>query len=234
MYSLRRPAILFVAVVIFAATVSAQTGSQRREMTVEESYLMESIEIMIIRETARSHSREQKMRSLDYIGEALDRGNKSDEIRQTLEELSMEGRRTVARERGRIVNNFPEVRRQAVRYLGQVGTEEARRSLILVLQSENEPMVLQEAIKSLGNIGTNVNNETVANICWIMDRNINLNPDNVMALETINALEKIARKNGGLNSPEAIQTLLRISEGLFINPVKNLARQLLADMRSYR
>jgi len=234
MFSFRRLAILLIAAVILTATVTAQSGSPKREMTVEESYLMESIEIMIIRETASSNSREQKMRALEFIGEALDRGNKNDEIRRTLESLSTEGTRSVARERGRVMNNYPEVRRQAVRYLGQIGTEEARQSIIQVLQSENEPMVIQEAIKALGDIGTNENNETVANICWIMDRNINLNPDNIMAHETINAFEKIARKNNGLNSPEAIQTLLRISEGSFISPVRNRARQLLADLRSYR
>jgi len=233
MFSFRRLAILLIIAVIFTSTAAAQSNSQRN-MTVEESYLMESIEIMIIRETAGSHSREQKMRALEFIGEALDRGNTNDEIRQTLENLSTEGTRSVARERGRVMNNYPEIRRQAVRYLGQVGTEEARRSLLMVLQSENEPMVLQEAIKSLGEIGTNENNETIANICWIMDRNVNINPDNIMAHETINAFEKIARKNNGLNSPEAIQTLLRISEGQFITPVKNRARQLLADLRSYR
>jgi len=230
MFTFRRLSILIIA----ATVLTVAAAAQQREMTVEESYLQESIEIMIIRETARSNSREQKMISLDYIKDALGRGNKNDEIRQTLEYLSMEGRRTVIRESGRVMNNFPDIRRQAVRYLGQVGTEEARKSLILVLQSENEPAVIQEAIRSLGDIGTNVNNETVAHIAWVMDRNNNsLNPDNLMALATIEAFEKIAKTSDGLTSPEAVQTLLRITEGNFIRPVKDRARQLLADLRSY-
>jgi len=233
MFTFRRLSVLIIAAVLFTATAAAQSGSSR-EMTVEESYLQESIELMIIRETARSNTREQKMISLDYIKEAIDRGNQNDEIRQTLEYLSMEGRRSVIRESGRIMNNFPDIRRQAVRYLGQVGSEEARKSLILVLQSENEPAVIQEAIRSLGDIGTNVNNETVAHIAWVMDRNNNgLNPDNLMALATIEAFEKIAKTSDGLTSPEAIQTLLRITEGNFIKPVRDRARQLLADLRSY-
>ena len=232
MFTFRRLSVLIIAAVLFTATAAAQSGSSR-EMTVEESYLQESIELMIIRETARSNTREQKMISLDYIKEAIDRGNQNDEIRQTLEYLSMEGRRSVIRESGRIMNNFPDIRRQAVRYLGQVGSEEARKSLILVLQSENEPAVLQEAMKALGNIGTNENNETVTHIAWVMDNNINSNPDNLLALAAIDAFEKIGRKNNGLNAPEAIQTLLRISDGSFIKPVRDRARQLLADLRSY-
>jgi len=232
MFSFKRFSILLVTAVIVISTAAAQ-NNPRREMSVEESYLQESIEIMIIRETARSYTREQKLISLEYIGEALGRGSTNDEIRQTLDYLSKEGRASSARENGRLVNNFPDVRRQAVKYLGQIGTEEARRSLIDVISYENEPLVLQEAIKSLGDIGTNENNETVKTISWFMNRNNTLNPDNLMALATIDAFEKIARKNNGINAPEAIRTLILISEGLYVTPVKERAKQLLAELRTY-
>jgi len=188
---------------------------------------------MIIRETARSNSREQKLIALDYIGDALERGSTNDEIRQTLEFLSREGRRSVARENGRVMNNFPDVRRRSARFLGQIGTEEARRSLIEICQYENEPMVIQEAIKSLGDIGTNENNETVLHIAWVVARFDNTNPDNIMAIAAIDAYERIARLNNGINAPEAIRLLVRISEGSYIRPVQDRARQLLADLRSY-
>ncbi|GBU27873.1 hypothetical protein R84B8_01416 [Treponema sp. R8-4-B8] len=170
---------------------------------------------------------------MEYIGEALARGSTNDEIRQTLEFLSREGRASTARENGRVVNNFPDVRRQSAKYLGQIGTEEARRTLIEIIQFENEETVLQEAIKSLGDIGANPNNETVNHISWVMNRYNTLKPDNLMALATIDAFEKIARKNGGINSPEAIRTLILISEGLYVTPVKERARQLLAELRTY-
>jgi len=235
MCSFKRLFILLTAVVLAvsaASTVAAQSNSGR-EMSIEESYMQESIEVMIIRESARAASREQKLISLQYIGEAINRGNTNDEIRSTLVYLSREGRRSTVRENGRVMNNFPDVRRQAARYLGIVGTEEAKNALLEICQFENEPMVLQEAIKSLGDIGLNDDNETIANISWVMRRFDNLNPDNLMALATIDAFEKIARKNGGINSPEAIQTLIRISEGQYIRPVQERARQLIADLRSY-
>jgi len=232
MFSFNRFFILLIAAVFAISAVSAQSTSGN-EMSVEESYLQQSIELMIIRETARATTRESKMIALEYIGEALDHGNTSDDIRQTLEYLSREGRRTVARENGRVMNNFPDVRRHAARYLGQIGTEEARDALLEICQFENEPMVLQEAIKALGDIGLNDNNETIANIAWVMRRFDNLNPDNLMAIATIDAFEKIARKNGGISSPEAIQTLIRISDGHYIRPVQERARQLIAELRSY-
>ena len=232
MFSFKRFSALVITAVFIVSAVFAQTSSGR-EMTVEESYLQESIEIMIIRETARGESRDQKLIALEYIGDAIGRGNTNDEIRQTLEFLSREGRMTVVRESGRIVNNFPDVRRQSARYLGQMGTEEAQRSLLEIIQFENEPMVLQEAIKSLGDIGLNDDNETVTRIAWVMRRFDNLNPDNIMAIATIDAFEKIARKNNGINSPEVIQTLIRISEGSYIRPVQERARQLIAELRTF-
>jgi len=232
MFSFNRFFILLITAVFAVAAVSAQSTSGN-EMSVEESYLQQSIELMIIRETARATTRESKMIALEYIGEALEHGNTSDDIRQTLEFLSREGRRTIARENGRVMNNFPDVRRHAARYLGQMGTEEAKDALLEICQFENEPMVLQEAIKALGDIGLNDNNETIANIAWVMRRFDNLNPDNLMAIATIDAFEKIARQNGGISSPEAIQTLMRIAEGHYIRPVQERARQLIAELRSY-
>jgi HEAT repeat protein len=232
MCSFKRFNILIV-MAVFAVTVAAAQSGSSNEMSVEASYLQDTMEVMIIRETARSDTREQKLIALEYIGEAIGRGNTNDEIRETLEFLSREGRRIIVRENGRIVNNFPDVRRQAARYLGQIGTEEAVKSLIEICQFENEPMVLQEAIKSLGDIGINNNNDTVSNIVWVVRRFDNLNPDNLLALATIDALEKIARKNGGLNYPDAVQLLVRISEGNYIRPVQERARQLIAELRSY-
>jgi hypothetical protein len=232
MFSLKRFSILIITAVIITSTAAAQNNSQK-EMSVEESYLQESIEIMIIRETARAYTREQKLIALEYIGEAINRGSTNDEIRQTLEFLSREGRMNMARENGRLMNNFPEIRRQSAKYLGKMGTEEARKSLLDICTYENEPMVLQEAIKSLGDIGVNENNDTVAHIAWIMNRFNSTNPDNLMALATIDAFEKIARKNNGLNAPEVPRTLNLIIEGQYVTPVKERAKQLLAELRTY-
>ena len=233
MFLFKRFSIFVVLAVLAVSIVTAQSSGRNREMTVEESYLQESIENMIIRETARTNTREQKLIALAYIGEAIDRGNTSDDVRNTLEFLSLEGTKSVARESGRVVNNYPDVRRQAVKYLGTIGTEEAKNILIEICQFENEPMVLQEAIKALGDIGLNDKNETVANIAWVVSRFDNLNPDNLLALATIDTFEKIARANNGLNSTDAIRLLIRISEGPYIRPVQERARQLLADLRRY-
>ncbi|MCL2174672.1 MAG: HEAT repeat domain-containing protein [Treponema sp.] len=229
MFSFKRFFILFFAVVIVTVSVSAQ-----QTQTVQESYLRESIEVMIIRETARTNNRASKEIALDYIGEALNRGNTNDEIRQTLEYLSSEGTRNAMRESGRNINNFPEIRRSAAKYLGQVGTEQARKNLVDILIFENEPMVIQEAIKSLGDIGSNENDETVTQIIWAFNSIHRTNPDNLVAISTIDAIDKITRKSGRLSN-NAMQALLSIADqnSSYNTVVRERARQVLANMRSY-
>lgn len=231
----RRLTIFTILAFAVVSMTFAQSQTAQREMSVEESYLQESIELMIIRETARAATREQKMIAIEYIADAIDRGNTSPEIAQTLGFLTMEGRMIQSRENGRLMNNFPEVRRQAAKQLGRMGTEEAVVALLNICQYENEPMVIQEAIKSLGDIGiNNDSNDTIRHIAWIVRHFDNTNPDNLMAVATIDAFEKLARNNDGLNSPEAVQILVRISENYrYATPVRERARQALAELRSY-
>jgi hypothetical protein len=234
MMTLRRFSALIIAAMIAAPVVYGQSGSSDSEMSIEESYLQEAIEMMIIRETARADSREQKLISLEYIGNALERGSTNDEIRTTLEYLSLEGTTNRVREKGRLMNDYPEVRRQAAKYLGVVGTKEAKAALIRMCTSDIEPMVLQEAIKSLGSIGLNDNDDAIHAIVWVANKFNNSNaPDNLLALASVDALDRIAEKNKGIKDPSAFQLIIKIAEGPYATPVKERAKQTLVDFRKY-
>jgi HEAT repeat protein len=203
------------------------------EMSVEESYLQQSVELMIIREQSRTDSREMKMVALEYIGDAIEGGNTSEEIRQSLEYLALEGSVNQTRENGRLLNNYPDVRVRAVEYLGEIGTEEAKNTLKQVLLADPEPMVLTEAIKSLADIGISNENEVVETIAWVATRFDVLNPDNLLALSALDAFERFSEANGGIKSPTAIQIIIRIAEGPYIAPVRNRARALLSSLRQH-
>lgn len=233
MVSLKRFSAFCAAALFAVSMVMGQNSNTDDEMSVEESYLQESVELMVIRETSRADTRDQKLVALEYIGDAINRGNTGEEIRSALEYLSMEGVMNKARENGRLVNNFPDVRRKAAEYLGDLGTPEAKNTLLRIVVADPEPMVLQEAIKSLAKIGLNDNEETVNAIAWIVRRFDVLNPDNLLALSAVEAFEKIAEKNGGIKDPNAIQTLIRIAEGPYIKPVQQRAKQVIMDLRKY-
>jgi hypothetical protein len=231
--NLKHVGMVLLILVSTAALVMGQSSNSGREMSVEESYLQESIELMIIRESSREPSRDQKMVALEYIGDAIERGNKSDDIRGALEYMAMEGVMNKARENGRLVNNFPDVRTKAATYLGELGTREAKDALIKMVMADNEPMVLTEAVKSLAKIGINENEETVNAISWVVTRFDVLNPDNLLALSALDAYDKLAELNGGIRDANAIRTIIRISEGPYIKPVQERAKQVLMNLRKY-
>jgi hypothetical protein len=211
----------------------AAPAAMAQEMSVEESYLQESVENMIIREQSVATGRDMKMVALEYIGEAIEHGNTSDDVRNALEYLALEGLTNQTRENGRMINNFPDVRAKAVSYLGEVGTPEAKNALLKVMLADPEPMVLTEAVKSLAKIGLNENEETANTISWVVTRFDVLNPDNLLALSALEAFETLAKKNGGLKDPSALRIIMRIADGRYITPVKDRARQLIFDLRQY-
>ncbi|MDR0447712.1 MAG: HEAT repeat domain-containing protein [Treponema sp.] len=202
-------------------------------MTVEESYLQESIENMIIREQSRADSRDIKIAALVNIGSAMERGNKSEEIRQALEYMGLEG--TVYRilNNGRLINNFPDVRRECAKYLGILGTAAAKDVLLKIAANDNEPLVIQEAIKSLGDIGIDDNGRTINTIGRIVQKFQNINPDNLLAFSAIVTIEKLGLQFG-LNNQEIIQILLQIHEGPYLNVVKNRARLAMDKIQNAR
>ena len=229
--------LLFLGLIFFAATAmvigQSSRNSTNQEMSVEQSYLQESVELMIIREQSRAESRDMKLVALEYIGDAIGRGNTGEEIRSSLEYMGLEGVLNQTRENGRLVNNYPDVRTKVATYLGALGTKEAKDTLIKMVLVDNEPMVLTEVIKSLAKIGMNENEETSNAISWIVTRYDVLNPDNLLALSAIEAYEKLAAANNGIKDPNAIRTLIRIAEGPYSRPVQERAKMALTDLRMY-
>jgi hypothetical protein len=189
--------------------------------------------MMIIREQSRAESRDMKLIALEYIGEAINRGNRGEEVRAALEYLGMEGVMNVTRENGRIVNNYPDVRAKAATYLGEMGTPAAKTALLRMCRSDNEPMVITEVVKSLAKIGNNDNDETVKTINWVLSRYDTLNPDNLLALSALEAYEKLAEANGGIHDPEAFEIVRRIYQGPYIKKVQERARETLDILWGY-
>jgi HEAT repeat protein len=223
---------LIIAVLIAIPAGYVQSQSSDSEMSVEESYLQEAVDLMIIRETSKQDSLDQKLIALAFIGSLLEQGSTNEEIRVTLERLSLEGTNVQARERGRLKNDYPEVRRQAAKHLSAFANEEAKTALLKVCVSDNEPLVLQEAVRSLGIIGIDNDGEVVGTIVWVTNKfNNTISPDNLLALAAIDALDKIAKKNKSVRE-EAFQLLIKISEGSYSPPVKEKARQTIMDIRN--
>jgi hypothetical protein len=226
---------LFCFTAVLLAGFFPVTGQNRtnQEMSVEESYLQQSVELMIIREQSRAESRDMKLIALEYIGDAINRGNRGEEVRAALEYLGMEGVMNVTRENGRVVNNYPDIRTKAATYLGEMGTPAAKTALLRMCRADNEPTVITEVVKSLAKIGSNDNDETVKTINWVFKHYDTLNPDNMLAVSVLEAYEKLAEANGGIRDPEVFQIVQRIADGPYIGIVKEQAFRTLNALYGY-
>jgi hypothetical protein len=228
-YKNRMVIMLFLVCTIMAGAQSSNSGE---EMSVEESYLQQSIENMIIRDQSRSIGRDEKMIALDYIEDAITRGNISTEVQSALEYLSLEGLTNKTRENGRVVNNFPDIRKRAVADLGNLGIPEAKNTIIRLVIAESEPMVLTEAFKSLAKIGLNENGETVNAIAWVVNRFETGIGDEQMALSALEAFEILAEKNNGMMNEAAITTVSRLAVSSHYNRlIRDQARMVLDKLR---
>ena len=213
-----------------AALLSLAAYADEEESTVEGEY-MSSMEDVVVQELSNSDDLENKLMALQFLEEAANNGKVSPDMMVSLDHLAGEGTVTQSRTKGRVSNNFPEVRREACRILGKVGTPEAAKSLNKIVKADNEPMVLSAAINSLGEIGFNDNDETTNTIAFYSDRFETLNPTSSLALEIVNAYEKLAKntkdKKPMLSSLQRIAVDYRLAK-----PVRNRAKEVLNNLRS--
>jgi hypothetical protein len=225
-----------VAVLVSLASVlpaQERKAGASKEITIEELFL-KSIEFQILREKAFSEDYDVKMGALDDLDKKISEGSIGDNTAQVefvLEYLAMEGSGRTARESGRLVNNFPEVRRRSANMLGRIGTEAAKDALIRVLLIDEEPMVKAEAAYALGVIGMNDDNEVVRVLAFTLDREDPSRPDNNFAYALALAIEKIVQKQKSAVDPAAYRTLVKIAGGNYLRTVKTKALQVLDQLK---
>jgi HEAT repeat protein len=222
-----------------AAAVSGQQSTSpapQKEITIEDLFL-QSVEFQILREKAFSGDYEVKMSALDDLEKKVNDGSykgSDQQIEFVLEYLALEGSARTTRELGRLVNNFPEVRRRAANLLGRVGTEDAKNALVRTLLIDEEPVVKAEAAYALGVIGTNKNNEVVQALAYTYNKEDPSKPDNNFGYAICLAIEKLGKKSGGIKDPAAYQILVKIAGGNYLRTVKAKALQVLDELKSSR
>jgi len=192
-----------------------------------------SVEEMMIRETSASHRREQNMFALAHTESAIGRGGAGPEVYAALERLVFSGSLTRSMGRGRVVNNFPDVRREAARQLGELGSEEARAILLRAAMVEREPKALQEIIGSLALIEAEDNAQTVAVIVRVGTRaHFGLLPNNHVAFAAVNALGVFVERDGGLADAGAFNYLFAVAEGPYVLMVRERAWEVIDSLRA--
>lgn len=235
-----RTSVVYAAVAVLLVLAQGLPAQQKaagaKEQTIEDLFL-KSIEFQVLREQAFSDDYEIKMKALDDLDRKIAEGSVGDNSAQVdfmLEYLAMEGTGRTTREGGRLVNNFPEVRRRAANLLGKIGTENSKNALIRVLLVDDEPMVKAEAAYSLGVVGLNKDNEVVKALDYVFSKEDPSQPDNNFAYAIALAIEKLAKSGQGISDPIAYKTLVKIAQGNYLRTVKAKALQVLDGLKKTR
>jgi HEAT repeat protein len=228
-------AVLLFGLAIGLPAQQAATAAQNKEITIEELFL-QSVEFQILREKAFSDDYDMKMNALDDLDKKVSDGSyktNGQQVEFVLEYLALEGSARTTRQAGRLVNNFPEVRRRAANMLGRVGSDDAKNALTRILLIDEEPVVKAEAAYALGVIGKNPNNEVVDALVFAYGQEDPQKPDNNFGYALCLAIEKIGTKTpGGLKDPAAFQLLVKIAQGNYLRTVKTKALQVLDTLKT--
>ena len=108
------------------------------ESSVENEYLND-IDGEIIMTLAESDEYDNKLVALQYLQNSIDGGNTSEQVIQALDRLAGEGINNQSRKNGRLMNNYPEIRRQACLLMGQIPTEHSKNQLVAIAVADAEP-----------------------------------------------------------------------------------------------
>lgn len=225
-----RAAVLFLAVIMVPLTAQEQS-----EATIEELYLQSAIKTQIIKAEAASPDRDMKMVALTDIREMVAEGSARDnpEIMEVLGDLAGEGVTNIVREQGLVINDFPEVRREAAKILGEMGTPEAARELNTILLTDPEPMVMSEAILAISNISVDDTNARNRSMAAAIYRQTAVNKDNNFAYTYLQAVENVASREGGINDPMIFEEVAKIADARqgYNRVVRERAFRLLRELK---
>lgn len=231
--------LLLIPALGFAQTAgtTASGTSATGQKTVEEKRLQSSVEVQVISSLVAENGRGEKLKALEFIRGMIDKGKATDknlEVISLLEELGSEGTTKQVVENRRVVNDFPEVRREAAELLGQIGGDASREILLNMAIKDKEPMVISEAVYSLGLIGGGEQSARVESVITSLVKSQDvIRPDSNFAFAAVSALEMLGKKNGGKVSQEVFAALIRIQNGNYIRPVREKAKQVLDGFTKY-
>jgi hypothetical protein len=229
---LMEAALVLLAGLVPSSGLYAQTASEGRERSVEESYLDEPINLVVVRQYTQAVDRGSKMAALDYLADYIDRGNTGTDVSVMLEGLALEGILNKTNEGGRTTNNFPDVRAKAVQLLGDCGTAEAQASIVKVMGIEREPDVQYEALNALIKTGVADNPGVVEKARQVFEDFNARNPDNRMAWALLDLYGALINTEQGLKNVPSLNTIYNISENpIYTKPVRDQAKAILIKAR---
>ncbi|MBR6062075.1 MAG: HEAT repeat domain-containing protein [Spirochaetales bacterium] len=172
----------------------------------------------------------QKMEVLDKILSEFNEFNYSADDKRLVELvtiLSEEGSTRKEYENGRLVNNFPDVRRKAVKVLAKLGGDQSRDALVSVLLNDEDTVVKAEACLALSEVGDSQTGEALRALVYVYRKSYNPDPNFVKAV--IQSIKAIAKSNSSAYS-DAIFILSEIQLGNYNREIREAAYRAVEEL----
>jgi len=183
---------------------------------------------------AVSPNRETKIRALREIGGSIEAGTLPPgdaESLAILSYLAQEGVKSETRGGSPAERDYPDVRRASCELLGKLGGEEATRTLLSVLESESEPMVLSEAVYAIARIGGRPDRKILRILTRLIEVHVLAKNDDNLAFTCLLAVEKLDTPERRIDDPDLYRAILRMLDAPLIGEVRRKALDVIDRLR---
>ncbi len=136
------------------------------------------------------------------------------------------------RREGRVINDFPMIRADAVLLLGSIGGPAATATLERVLKHEEDAYVLSQAVTAVAQTASAPTPELLSTLTTLVTRmNAVARPDNALAIAVVNAVGDLHERSGGIDDPDLFRALISIAQGGYSTTVRRAAARVIDELR---
>jgi outer membrane protein assembly factor BamB len=210
--------------------------SSRMERTGSSNWLdqfRDDVEFVYLEHLVGDRSRESKLMAAAIMEDQI-LVNESIQpyLSVLLASLASEGTVRTELELGRVLNDFPEIRRAAAELLGQVGTLQSGDLLIRLLTYEYDSAVQRAMIRALGALMSDRTGMATAAISTavLSDLRGGREPDSRMALEVLRSIAAIHKYNGEMPHELGHEALFEIYRGDYPKYVRERALEVMRSI----
>jgi hypothetical protein len=203
--------LFFILCSIYSQTIEDKLLKKKEQKIVNYYY------------QAKARGREGKLVVLDSILKDIkDKNYTKDDVKlvELVSFLAQEGSVRQDYENNRLINDYPDVRRNACILLGEIGGQQAREALLEVLHQDQSYMVKAEACNSLAKLKEDPTGQVLRTVVFVYRSTYKPEPNFVIAI--INAIKTISKGNEQVYG-DAITILSEIQMGQFTRTVREEA-----------
>ena len=203
--------LFFIICFIYPQTIEDKLLKEKEQKIVKYYY------------QAKAQGREGKLTVLDSILKDINDKNYTKDDTKLVELiafLAQEGSTRQEYENNRLINDYPDVRRNACIILAKIGGEQAREALLEVLHKDQSFMVKAEACNSLAELKEDPTGQVLRTIVFVYRSTYKPDPNFVVAI--INVIKTISKGNEQVYG-DAITILSEIQMGQFTRTVREEA-----------